>query len=895
MEFWEFLIQKEGDRSWLPLESPSTEILEGRYRIVARSSRTSVSTEIRVTHYATHESPPVQRVRKRSGQTNPDGLVVILPFTRLQPGVWEVRCTGDLMAEMMGDAWQYVLQLEVLPQETEAEDWPDSWTGTAVEPAPEPIADPAASIRPSEQAAATVSAGQAPQPTSIATSEQPTPASPADADRDLAHPAGDLEPDPAIGTVDQPEAAGSAAESPASAMAEIWQAVEEVSQQIVDSAFGDLSEFEPTSAIEPDIGAPAPPVPAAASTENATPPLAATPLLQVWLDRETLVIERGQPLLLTGRLETAAEETEPPQITQLQVRLYDPQTSQILMDEVHTIEHCIPPFPFSGVVALPQHYQTYLVLGEILFQGIDASGTERVLASRSFNVTTDLHELIESLANDFPEAEALPPEARLPETVEPVPVSDLDRLSIQAPTAFRRSTELPFPPQLRPVSPTRTHASLQLPSFSLPTPSLPTPPEPTLQDAGSAELPIAPVPESPVAPALPSPTAALSAPSPTADDPAPEPALPAPESAFYLEETLMQADGIISTTAADLQLEQPSQRARESIQKSLPELVRRSLRLAVKSSEPPADPADLANPTNLADPIEPPLIEPASRALDSTALPPADAPANSPVQDGQPRIPAPQTGQPAALLDDPTDLFAVWEEDKPRTPWHRQPRPRPIDQSTAPEDVSFRALNLQNRFWSRLQAMVTNPALSDHLRDQTGETALQLRSATGLDSALTANEIVVEDELPITPALAASDLTELPQLSEPTGPLLPEDEPIPTPRFQLPTGELTAGQPIALTVKLPSLEARVYVKLWLRDRQTRTMLGTPRWLIDFVPDGFGNQMARTEVIVPPGCLKVQFEAIAIEIASQRESDKVTITRPVVPPDLSPLSLDSLEI
>src|SRR5437868_135475 len=102
MEVWEFLIQKDGDRSWLPLESPDVEILEGRYRVVARSSRVDTSVEVCISHIAIAEEPPKRRVQKRSSRTNHDGLIVVIPFTRLQPGIWELRCTGDLMADFMG-------------------------------------------------------------------------------------------------------------------------------------------------------------------------------------------------------------------------------------------------------------------------------------------------------------------------------------------------------------------------------------------------------------------------------------------------------------------------------------------------------------------------------------------------------------------------------------------------------------------------------------------------------------------------------------------------------------------------------------------------------------------------------------------------------------------------
>ncbi|NJL58065.1 hypothetical protein HC928_25315 [bacterium] len=134
MAFWEFLIQKEGDRSWLPLESPSAEILEGRYRVVARSSRVRTPVEIRVIHDATAEAPPKRRVQKRSGQTNPEGLLVVIPFTRLQPGRWELRCTSDLMADMIGESWEYAVQLQVLYNDPETvDDWEPDWEGSGAE------------------------------------------------------------------------------------------------------------------------------------------------------------------------------------------------------------------------------------------------------------------------------------------------------------------------------------------------------------------------------------------------------------------------------------------------------------------------------------------------------------------------------------------------------------------------------------------------------------------------------------------------------------------------------------------------------------------------------------------------------------------------------------------
>ena len=735
MKFWEFLIQKEGDRSWLPLESPSAEILAGRYRIVARSSRSSTAAEIRVTYYDAQETPPVRRVRRRSGQTNPDGLIVILPFTQLQPGLWELHCTSDLMAEMSGESWQYAMRLEVLAAAPDiADEWEPDWLAA-------------------DGSGVSAEAGaEADLPLELGQSWLPVEATP-----EVAPVAAIVEAsEPIIEPIIEPVIEATNPALPESAQFELdGLGLDELEAEGLDRGL--------------DSGLPA---------------------LQVILERESFVIQRGELLILTGQVEFPAEYPSDwqPAISELRVRLYDPQTSQMLMDEVYPIDNRIPPFPFSGTVSLPEHYQTYLVLGELILQGMTPAGLPQVLARRSFNVTTDLHELIESMANDFPDLAGLPLDAQMP-APEPIPQTELDRLTLP----FQRSPQQPLPPQLRPPSPTaQTHARLDLPSF-IPVSAL---------EAQAAE--------------------------PIAED--------AAVAASELTE--------ISTSAADLQPLASS--------------------IEAEASSPPAN----------STPAEPE---------------PSDLPSSEPEVQSE-NLPEAQ----------PAELFSDWSELESRLPIWRQPfAARPVASSDKPEDVSFRALNIQGRFWSRLQDLATSPELSADLADaEFSALTAPVARHRGLDADLTLHEVVVEDdatapaELRAETGLAAEAPPAQGFLSEF---ILPEDEPIPTPRLQLPQGELVAGQPIALIVKLPSLKARVYVKLWLRDRQTRSMLGAARWLIDFLPDGFGNQMARTEVIVPLGYLKVQFEAIAVEIATQRESDKVTTTRPILPPDLSPLSLDKLEI
>jgi hypothetical protein len=115
MEQWQFLIQKEGERTWHPLKKPNLEITEGRYRVVARSNRINTDVEVRVTHSSSSEVPPIRRIQKRTRRVNSEGLTAIIPFTYLKPGIWELQCSGDLMSDLLGGNWQYTVNLTVIP------------------------------------------------------------------------------------------------------------------------------------------------------------------------------------------------------------------------------------------------------------------------------------------------------------------------------------------------------------------------------------------------------------------------------------------------------------------------------------------------------------------------------------------------------------------------------------------------------------------------------------------------------------------------------------------------------------------------------------------------------------------------------------------------------------
>ncbi|MBT9314790.1 hypothetical protein [Leptothoe spongobia] len=127
MRYWEFLIQQEGDQTWLPLETRQVEILEGRYRMAAYTSYDETSVEVRVSQLLLDEIPPRRRVRKRKSITNDSGLLAIFPFMQLSPGRWEIDCNSpDVIDDFLGDSWHYSVQLQVTPRDED--DWELDWS-----------------------------------------------------------------------------------------------------------------------------------------------------------------------------------------------------------------------------------------------------------------------------------------------------------------------------------------------------------------------------------------------------------------------------------------------------------------------------------------------------------------------------------------------------------------------------------------------------------------------------------------------------------------------------------------------------------------------------------------------------------------------------------------------
>ncbi|MEG4349377.1 hypothetical protein QUA74_06515 [Microcoleus sp. LAD1_D3] len=694
MKKLEFLLQKEGDRAWLPLETSDVEILEGKYRVVARIQHPNTDIEIRVTH-TSFDQGAQRKVQSRSARTNPEGLVVIIPYTRLKPGLWELSCLPDPKATPL-KPWQYGVQLEVLPAESETSEPlpPIDQTEPATSPAAPQIAAPV--DRPAPQITAPV---DRPAPTQI--------------------PAADSAPP----------------------QTKIYQ-------------------FPIPQTPEPKPGV----------------------QLELVLDQETFVTQLGRPLIISGKIDIP----QPPQKTrktatlipeseaielkqligsaQLQIYLRDPQTSKILAEIQQPMPEQVPPCIFACVTYIPTECKSRLILGEAI---LSSGGV--TLATKLFTITARLEHLLQEIKDNFIEekhqAEPSPTASKPSGSAKNISFLKLVEKSLDPPSPAETPSKEALPPLLTSRH-TPSAAGLELPAFGN-----------KLPDSSRSQL-------------------------------------------------LSEISNSPGTVA--------------------------------ESIDPQTKPSDIPTSPNTAE----------MGAIDQK-------PENSP----------------------------ELETTAPETP-------------PAPTKQAFQTLNVESRFWSRLSSLASNGESPDWLKattlSPTPTAAANSSDAIAVveESSLTqqqpetsetisdpkstspeAREFVVFDEPPQPKQVAQKTTTVAVEDTPPTPYVLPEDELVPMPILELPRAEILAGGPVKVQVQLPELMPRIYVKVWVYDRQTYLILDGPRWITEFKSNGLGNVRASVELEIPYGCMEVEFEAIAVEMQTQRESHKVSVHRQVLPPAGPTLPLD----
>jgi hypothetical protein len=420
MEYWEFLIQREGDRGWRTIETGNLQLKEGKYRIVANSDLINTQIQTRVTYQTIDQTVPQRRSQSRTQTTNPRGLLAILPFTNLDSGIWQFVCSGTTAVAV---PWQRILKLRVLsltpkPAQIDA----------VTEPLPPIIQSQAEMISPK--------------------TDPQTPTAqvlPTEADRfDFPVPTEPIVPISMVGEQEN------------------W----------ADGLDRLLEQLERES-LAPQPQSLAVRVPGTIHFN----PIFDSPAALISLNRSTFAgIIPGNRLTISGACNLRKLEgtlIKAVKIDKLSICLRHPQTSEIVI----AIEQSLPPnldtFTFSGDLELPTAAQITLLIGEVSLY--DKHNIQ--LASRGFTVTLSLNTLHESelslfqLSEDRTDSTAdllaqLTAELQLESVTigthrsssagTPVPISSLN--SLQAAVAVPIQSESRFThPDIAPIEPATPH------------------------------------------------------------------------------------------------------------------------------------------------------------------------------------------------------------------------------------------------------------------------------------------------------------------------------------------------------------------------------------------------------------------------------------------------------
>ncbi|MBW4419301.1 MAG: hypothetical protein KME13_08725 [Myxacorys californica WJT36-NPBG1] len=971
---WEFLLQQEGDRSWLPLESPDVEILEGRYRIMARSQRQNATVDIQIAHEDFDDDPPKRRTQKRTNRTNQNGLLVVIPYTTLKPGAWEIVCSNsDLVTDLLGNSSKHTVKLHVLSRESDTlDDWDSDWQISAAQSTD---ANAASSIA-STSSEITAHSNKESSSSSEETAEfkplpsledivelEPLPVSESDT-VELSDAIPPIIPEPEVSEINDSETNDSETnvselDVSEAEVSELDVSPSEIAESSPPSASDDIAEIERLLSSGVDNLAPISNAEDSfllASTElvershdtdelalesNADPLVALEELAEVeqLLAFETDEITETNAITVSGKERSLAlRETAP--IEEKDFLAIDPQEdadplvehwleqaeqmSQQIADEVLqeyglspddlTISSEFPDIPLTNIPSLPPlqielTQSTYIARrGETLVLTGQITATEEVagdvpmLASALLNVVlrdpqsgetlleTQAAIASQALPADLTYHLTLPSELTTQLVLGEVTLYDMTPDEESESFGLMRSANRILASQ--PFTLTADAADLldaiakQAASNLAAQES-----EATRQAEASEQHRLA------------------------AETTTPPIAQPAPLDLAFLSMVEPVRSMQFKSLAATIKESLPPQLFTAST-----DAKRKRLDLPDFSSPKTTD-SNAQNPfaveefefgypdveqLNLFDSPEP--------TIDLTALKAAEADSES------------EEFVPLQEVSEQISLDEAGQGDAP------QPPETTLIQST------FQALNIQDRFLDRLNSLASDSTSSTEL------TSLDLTSLNSEESALfpstsdtskalepdragsedlpsappvlfedrnfrsfpeaaptdelSSDEIVVDSE-PILPlaelTLSFAQKPSLVELHPANNPfLLPEDQPVPVPVLEAIETELIGGQPFSVRVTLPDILPKIYVKLWIHDRQSRVLLNSPRWVSEFTPNGLEAVEAIAQLTVPLGSVEIEVSAIAIEMTTNRESHKASLDLSVTPPDFADLTLDEVE-
>ncbi|CAN1211680.1 hypothetical protein TUMEXPCC7403_15865 [Tumidithrix helvetica PCC 7403] len=459
MDNWEFLLQKKGDKSWLPLESPTVEILEGQYRLAARSELANTMIGIQITYQPSSESshhPNQQRISKR---VSPDGLLIVMPYTHFAPGAWQISCQ-------------------------------------TVEPQPDRKSNRPAVVKFDVQAISPELASEwhLPDLTVVETNAERR-ASDRFESTDIDNVLGIADPQPVASPSISAQAKTTAkpsATAPTAYPSPMMQMAEQMSEQLVQSLLDEFSPFDDDfnqdlDSLNFNLEAEAPsqsdepsdePVAVSSSqTEIAAEPTDSTlPQILLSLDRAQYLVSPQSNITIAGEAYTAGE---------LEITLKNPENLEILVNVCHFVPQeptdslSSNVFPFQYVVNIPRQAGIQVLIGEIKLYPTDSSlqDAQSYQLSQAITATAQSPTLLADVAKEM--------EAIANSMAEPPTTVGTSSKAKAAPKKMAKNTSaLELPPL----------SSTPSPTTKKPTPS--TPPQPT-SESKSPSLPNLPINKTP--------------------------------------------------------------------------------------------------------------------------------------------------------------------------------------------------------------------------------------------------------------------------------------------------------------------------------------------------------------------------------------------------------------
>jgi hypothetical protein len=765
MENWEFLLQKQGDKSWLPLESPTVEILEGQYRLASRTKFADALVGIQLRYIPCSDSihkPSQQKIAKR---VNAEGLLIVMPYTNFTPGTWQIECAELDEPEQEGvlhNPWLVSVQLEVQSVSAElASDWHLNL----------PIPN-------------------------------------LEAQGDLEEHELDLTP----------------------SSTEPYMAVE--ADSAVIEAIADISDQPNQSE------------------------LAAIAAHSTGLPYNLITLNQSQYLVSSEEIPVLVGESYLP--GELEVVLKNPQDLETIMHARFALADTVnlgAPINFSFELHVPVQ-TSQVMIGEVrLHPSVDVAtlDSQPHVYYQAISLTYQSQDILAEVAQEITTASQL-------ETLAPQPSDLVDA-----------STKTRFIPQ---TARQQNISNLKLPQLPLQSSSIGQSSE---QIGTRLTNPVNKIPELPKL-------------------------FPLPQSQLQSVQQSVQSDRDLEPSRSDL-ISESSHQVLEEPQTNLEEVIGDS-----EDSELPSGFEDVAayevnNPTEelpeelLADhSTESLFIEVEAEAKTRVTL--QSLQISDRFLDKLQEISRGALNE--SLINQQVNEFIDAEVEKLESEINKSLGLEDLDQEFEQMLIAEELLvDLDPETeveTETIETIVTSQG--DEVTDLT-----DVREVTDVAETEQLEDLLVEDnpelqqisyeqESSVSDALyevlAASQVIDRSTANTSSvSPTLGTDQLVPLPVLEIPEGETISGVTLPILIKLPVVESKLFVKFWVKDCQTRNIIDGPRWLVDFQrEDDTDFMIVKTPITLPLGTMEVAFEAIAVEMQTQRESRKASTIRSVTLPNLA---------